>query len=143
MKVKLNFRITVLKPKQKQRSNNNGTVIEKTDGIVEELCDDSSTGVVYKVRLSDGRLFDIHPDSYETKGKRKVYAKDNKGKWFCYDRPIIADRIRFPKFYVPFKPGFAVKGSLVVYNNKLYYKITCCYNQNDERQCIEASVIND
>lgn len=132
----------VPKQKIKQKSNNNGTIIEKVEGVVEELCDDSSTGVVYKIRLSDDRLFDIHPDSYETKGKRKVYAKDNKGKWFCYDRPIIAERIKMPKSYFPFKAGFAVKGSIVVYDNKLYYKITCCYNQNDEKQCIEAS-LND
>lgn len=134
---KIKFNLILPKPiKQKQR-NNTTSIIQKVDGIVEE---DSSTGVC-KVRLNDGRLFDIHPDCYNTKGWRKIYAK-TKGDWFCYDRPILDDRIKMPSAYVPFKPGFATKGAIVSYNNNLVYKITKCYNPNDERQCIEAS-LND
>lgn len=104
--------------------------------MVEE---DSSTGVC-KIRLEDRRLFDIHPDCYNTEGWRKIYAKDANGNWFCYDRPILTDRIKMPAAYVPFKPKFATKGAIVSYNGNLVYRITKCYNPNDERQVIEASI---
>ena len=133
---KIKFNLILPRPvKQKQR-NNAVAIIEKVDGMVEE---DSSTGVC-KIRIGDGRLFDIHPDSYNTKGWRKIYAKTPKGEWFCYDRPILDDRIKMPNAYVPFKPNFATKGAIVSYNNNLVYKISKCYNPNDERQCIEASI---
>ena len=133
---KIKFNLILPKPiKQKQR-NNTTSIIQKVDGMVEE---DSSTGVC-RIRLNDGRLFDIHPDCYNTKGWRRIYAKTPKGEWFCYDRPILDDRIKMPAAYVPFKPEFATKGAIVSYNNNLVYKITKCYNPNDERQCMEAEV---
>ena len=133
---KIKFNLILPKPvKQKQR-NKAVAIIEKVDGMVEE---DSSTGVC-RIRLNDGRLFDIHPDSYDTKGWRRIYAKTPKGEWFCYDRPVLDDRIKMPSAYVPFKPEFATKGAVVSYNNNLVYKITKGYNPNDERQCIEASI---
>lgn len=136
----IKFNLIIPKPiKAKRRNNSSSAIIEQKDGIVIE-CEDSSTGVVYRVKLEDGRSFDIHPDSYNTKGWRKIYAKDSSGKWFCYDRPILDDRIKMPSAYVPFKPAFAVKGAIVSYNNNFVYKITKCYNPNDERQCIEASI---
>ena len=132
---KIKFNLILPKPiKQKQR-NNTTIIIQKVDGMVEE---DSSTGVC-RIRI-DGRLFDIHPDCYNTKGWRRIYAKTPKGEWFCYDRPILDDRIKMPAAYVPFKPEFATKGAIVSYNNNLVYKITKCYNPNDERQCMEAEV---
>lgn len=133
---KIKFNLILPKPiKQKQR-NNATSIIQKVDGMVEE---DSSTGVC-RIRLNDGRLFDIHPDNYDTKGWRKIYAKGIDGKWFCYDRPIVEDRRRMHPPYVTFKPNFATKGAIVSYNNNLVYKITKCYNPNDERQCMEAEV---
>lgn len=133
---KIKFNFILPKPiKQKQR-NNATSIIQKVDGMVEE---DSSTGVC-RIRLNDGRLFDIHPDCYNTKGWRRIYAKTSKGEWFCYDRPILDDRIKMPAAYVPFKPEFATKGAIVSYNGNLVYKITKCYNPNDERQCMEAEV---
>ena len=133
---KIKFNLILPRPvKQKQR-NKAVAIIEKVDGMVEE---DSSTGVC-RIKIGDGRLFDIHPDSYDTKGWRKIYAKTPKGEWFCYDRHILDDRIKMPSAYVPFKPNFATKGAIVSYNGNLVYKITKCYNPNDERQCIEASI---
>ena len=132
---KIKFNLILPKPiKQKQR-NNTTSIIQKVDGMVEE---DSSTGVC-RIRIN-GRLFDIHPDCYNTKGWIRIYAKTPKGEWFCYDRPILDDRIKMPAAYVPFKPEFATKGAIVSYNNNLVYKITKCYNPNDERQCMEAEV---
>ena len=55
---KIKFNLILPRPvKQKQR-NNAVAIIEKVDGMVEE---DSSTGVC-KIRIGDGRLFDIHPE---------------------------------------------------------------------------------
>lgn len=132
---KIKFNLIIPKPARPKRNKSNSGIIRKVDGIVIEE-NDSSTGVVYKVKTADGVIFPIHPDSYNTKGWRKIYAKAHNG-WFCWDRVILEDRIKAPAPYLPFKPGFAVKGAIV---EGFTYKITKCYNPNDERQCIEASL---
>lgn len=130
----------MVKPKPRRRRSSTTNVAKDVYGVVvEEDNQDSSTGVAYKILVGD-TTYNIHPDSYNCNGVRKVYAKDNRGKWFQYDRVIIEDRRSMPKAYIPFRPDYSVKGNILNVNGTLYFKIRYCYNNNDETQCAQALV---
>lgn len=102
------------------------TVLEKdADGVVIE---DSSTGEL-KVS-SKGQIYTIHPDSYKTRGKRRVYKKDDTSRWYEWDRPCFDDRSENGN-YVPFMPKLMVKGNIISKDNIQYFKVKVCWNKNN------------
>ena len=137
MKVKFNFNISI-KPKRQTRSPSNisYTVIEsKVEGLI-KLLEDMTFRVEYK-----GKLYKITQESYNTKGKKVLYAR----KLDCYGHriKIIRDTNNRAyvdtKHYVPFAAGLIAKGRIVKlpFSSELFH-IVSCYNAGDSESVIKA-----
>ena len=137
MKVKFNFNISI-KPKRQTRSPSNVsyTVIEaKVEGLI-KILEDMTFRVEYK-----GKLYKITQESYNTKGKKILYAR----KLDCYGHriKIIRDMDNRAyvdtKHYVPFAAGLIAKGRIVKlpFSGELFH-IVSCYSLGDAESVIKA-----
>ena len=137
MGLKFNFNIS-LKPKRQTRSPSNisYSVIEsKVEGLIKVL-EDMTFRVEYK-----GKLYKITQESYETKGKKVVYAR--RLDKFNHRIKIIRDsdsRSRLDiKHYVPFAAGLIAKGRIIKlpFTSELFH-IVSCYSLGDAESAIKA-----
>ena len=136
MKVKFNFNISI-KPKQtRSPSTISYTIVEsKVKGVV-KILEDMTFRVEYK-----GKLYKITQESYNTKGKKILYAR----KLDCYGHriKIIRDMDNRAyvdtKHYVPFAAGLIAKGRIVKlpFSSELFH-IVSCYNAGDSESVIKA-----
>lgn len=136
MKVKFNFNISI-KPKQTRNpSTISYTIVEsKVEGVV-KILEDMTFRVEYK-----GKLYKITQESYNTKGKKILYAR----KLDCYGHriKIIRDMDNrayvATKHYVPFAVGLIAKGRIVKlpFSSELFH-IVSCYNAGDSESVIKA-----
>lgn len=137
MKVKFNFNISI-KPKRQTRSPSNisYTVIEaKVEGLI-KILEDMTFRVEYK-----GKLYKITQESYNTKGKKILYAR----KLDCYGHRIkiirdIDNRAYVDtRHYVPFAAGLIAKGRIVKlpFSGELFH-IVSCYSLGDTESVIKA-----
>lgn len=137
MGLKFNFNIS-LKPKRQTRSPSSlsYTVIEsKVEGLV-KLLPDMTFRVEYK-----GKLYKITQESYNTKGKKVLYAR----KLDCYGHriKIIRDNDNRAyvdtKHYVPFAAGLIAKGRIVKlpFSSELFH-IVSCYSLGDSESVVKA-----
>lgn len=137
MKVKFNFNISI-KPKRQTRSPSSVsyTVIEaKVEGLI-KILEDMTFRVEYK-----GKLYKITQESYNTKGKKILYAR----KLDCYGHriKIIRDMDNRAyvdtKHYVPFAAGLIAKGRIVKlpFSGELFH-IVSCYSLGDAESVIKA-----
>lgn len=137
MKVKFNFNISI-KPKRQTRSPSSVsyTVIEaKVEGLI-RILEDMTFRVEYK-----GKLYKITQESYNTKGKKILYAR----KLDCYGHriKIIRDMDNRAyvdtKHYVPFAAGLIAKGRIVKlpFSGELFH-IVSCYSLGDAESVIKA-----
>lgn len=137
MKVKFNFNISI-KPKRQTRSPSNVsyTVIEaKVEGLI-KILEDMTFRVEYK-----GKLYKITQESYNTKGKKILYAR----KLDCYGHRIkiirnIDNRAYVDtRHYVPFAAGLIAKGRIVKlpFSGELFH-IVSCYSLGDAESVIKA-----
>lgn len=137
MKVKFNFNISI-KPKRQTRSPSNVsyTVIEaKVEGLI-KILEDMTFRVEYK-----GKLYKITQESYNTKGKKILYAR----KLDCYGHriKIIRDMDNRAyvdtRHYVPFAAGLIAKGRIVKlpFSGELFH-IVSCYSLGDAESVIKA-----
>ena len=137
MKVKFNFNISI-KPKRQTRSPSNVsyTVIEaKVEGLI-KILEDMTFRVEYK-----GKLYKITQESYNTKGKKILYAR----KLDCYGHRIkiirdIDNRAYVDtRHYVPFAAGLIAKGRIVKlpFSGELFH-IVSCYSLGDTESVIKA-----
>lgn len=137
MKVKFNFNISI-KPKRQTRSPSNVsyTVIEaKVEGLI-KILEDMTFRVEYK-----GKLYKITQESYNTKGKKILYAR----KLDCYGHRIkiirdIDNRAYVDtKHYVPFAAGLIAKGRIVKlpFSGELFH-IVSCYSLGDAESVVKA-----
>lgn len=137
MKVKFNFNISI-KPKRQTRSPSSVsyTVIEaKVEGLI-KILEDMTFRVEYK-----GKLYKITQESYNTKGKKILYAR----KLDCYGHriKIIRDMDNRAyvdtKYYVPFAAGLIAKGRIVKlpFSGELFH-IVSCYSLGDAESVIKA-----
>ena len=136
---KFNFNIS-LKPKRANKSpakpSISYVVIEsKVEGLI-KLLEDMTFRVEYK-----GKLYKITTESYETKGKKILYARrlDN----YCHRIKIIRDTDNRAhvdiKHYVPFAAGLIAKGRIVKlpFSSELFH-IVSCYSLGDSESVIKA-----
>lgn len=137
MALKFNFNVS-LKPKSKTRSPSkiSYTVIEpKVEGLVKLLQD-----MTFRVEYN-GKLYKITNESYETRGKRILYAR----RLDCYGHriKIIRDNDNRAavdtKHYVPFAAGLIAKGRIVKlpFSSELFH-IVSCYSLGDSESVIKA-----
>ena len=137
MKVKFNFNISI-KPKRQTRSPSSVsyTVIEaKVEGLI-KILEDMTFRVEYK-----GKLYKITQESYNTKGKKILYAR----KLDCYGHriKIIRDMDNRAyvntKHYVPFAAGLIAKGRIVKlpFSGELFH-IVSCYSLGDAESVVKA-----
>lgn len=137
MKVKFNFNISI-KPKRQTRSPSNVsyTVIEaKVEGLI-KILEDMTFRVEYK-----GKLYKITQESYNTKGKKILYAR----KLDCYGHRIkiirdIDNRAYVDtRHYVPFAAGLIAKGRIVKlpFSGELFH-IVSCYSLGDAESVVKA-----
>lgn len=137
MKVKFNFNISI-KPKRQTRSPSNVsyTVIEaKVEGLI-KILEDMTFRVEYK-----GKLYKITQESYNTKGKKILYAR----KLDCYGHRIkiirdIDNRAYVDtRHYVPFAAGLIAKGRIVKlpFSGELFH-IVSCYSLGDTESVVKA-----
>ena len=137
MKVKFNFNISI-KPKRQTRSPSNVsyTVIEaKVEGLI-KILEDMTFRVEYK-----GKLYKITQESYNTKGKKILYAR----KLDCYGHRIkiirdIDNRAYVDtRHYVPFAAGLIAKGRIVKlpFSGELFH-IVSCYSLSDTESVVKA-----
>ncbi len=136
MKVKFNFNISI-KPKQtRSPSTISYTIVEsKVEGVV-KIIEDMTFRVEYK-----GKLYKITQESYNTKGKKILYAR----KLDCYGHriKIIRDMDNRAyvdtKHYVPFAAGLIAKGRIVKlpFSSELFH-IVSCYNAGDSESVVKA-----
>ena len=137
MKVKFNFNISI-KPKRQTRSPSNVsyTVIEaKVEGLI-KILEDMTFRVEYK-----GKLYKITQESYNTKGKKILYAR----KLDCYGHriKIIRDMDNRAyvdtRHYVPFAAGLIAKGRIVKlpFSGELFH-IVSCYSLGDTESVVKA-----
>ena len=137
MALKFNFNIS-LKPKRQTRSPSNisYSVIEsKVEGLIKVL-EDMTFRVEYK-----GKLYKITQESYNTKGKKILYAR----KLDCYGHriKIIRDMDNRAyvdtKHYVPFAAGLIAKGRIVKlpFSSELFH-IVSCYSLGDSESVVKA-----
>lgn len=137
MKVKFNFNISI-KPKRQTRSPSSVsyTIIEaKVEGLI-KILEDMTFRVEYK-----GKLYKITQESYNTKGKKILYAR----KLDCYGHriKIIRDMDNRAyvdtKHYVPFAAGLIAKGRIVKlpFSGELFH-IVSCYSLGDAESVIKA-----
>lgn len=137
MKVKFNFNISI-KPKRQTRSPSNisYSVIEsKAEGII-KILEDLTFRVEYK-----GKLYKITQESYNTKGKRVLYAR--RLDKYHHRIKIIRDTNNREavdtKYYVPFAAGLIAKGRIVKlpFSSELFH-IVSCYNAGDSESVVKA-----
>ena len=136
MKVKFNFNISI-KPKQtRSPSTISYTIVEsKVEGVV-KILEDMTFRVEYK-----GKLYKITQESYNTKGKKILYAR----KLDCYGHRIkiirdIDNRAYVDtRHYVPFAAGLIAKGRIVKlpFSGELFH-IVSCYSLGDAESVIKA-----
>ena len=137
MKLKFNFNISI-KPKKQNKSPSNisYTVIEsKVEGII-KLLEDLTFRVEYK-----GKLYKITKESYNTKGKKILYAR--KLDKFNHRVKIIRDSDNRAavdsRYYLPFAAGLIAKGRIVKlpFSSELFH-IVSCYSLGDSESVIKA-----
>lgn len=135
--VKFNFNISI-KPKRQTRSPSaiSYVVIEsKVEGII-KLLEDMTFRVEYK-----GKLYKITQESYETKGRKILYAR--RLDKFNHRIKIIRDSDNRAhvdtKHYVPFAAGLIAKGRIVKlpFSSELFH-IVSCYSLGDSESVIKA-----
>ena len=137
MKVKFNFNISI-KPKRQTRSSSNVsyTVIEaKVEGLI-KILEDMTFRVEYK-----GKLYKITQESYNTKGRKVLYAR----KLDCYGHRIKINRdidnraYVDTRHYVPFAAGLIAKGRIVKlpFSGELFH-IVSCYSLGDTESVVKA-----
>ena len=136
MKVKFNFNVSI-KPKQtRSPSTISYTIVEaKAEGVV-KILEDMTFRVEYK-----GRLYKITKESYNTKGKKVLYAR--KLDYYGHRIKIIRDTDNRAyvntNHYVPFAAGLIAKGRIVKlpFSSELFH-IVSCYNAGDSESVIKA-----
>lgn len=137
--LKFNFNVS-LKPKRASRSPSKSTisytVIEsKVEGII-KLLEDMTFRVEYK-----GKLYKITSESYNTKGKKILYARrlDNYGHRIKVIRDSDSRYEVDTKHYVPFAAGLIAKGRIVKlpFSSELFH-IVSCYSLGDSESVIKA-----
>lgn len=119
---KLKLNVLHTEHKRRQQTIIKRTLEKSVNGVIIE---DPSTGV-YKVEFNK-KVYDIHPYSYKTLGKRRVYRKIN-NEWIEYDRPCIEDRFDKPG-WIPFRTNYSVIGNVIQEGDNIYFKIRTCYNK--------------
>lgn len=133
---KFNFNVSS-KPKKQTRSPSLSYVVieSKIEGLI-KLLEDMTFRVEYK-----GKLYKITSESYETKGKKVLYAR--KLDKYGHRIKIIRDqdsRSRVDsRYYVPFAAGLIAKGRLVKppLSGELFH-IVSCYSLEDSESVIKA-----
>lgn len=137
MKVKFNFNISI-KPKRQTRSPSNVsyTVIEaKVEGLI-KILEDMTFRVEYK-----GKLYKITQESYNTKGKKILYARklDYYGHRIKIIRDIDNRAYVDTRHYVPFAAGLIAKGRIVKlpFSGELFH-IVSCYSLGDTESVVKA-----
>lgn len=137
--LKFNFNVS-LKPKRATRSPSKTsisyTVIEaKVEGVV-KLLEDMTFRVEYK-----GKLYKITSESYNTKGKKILYARrlDKYGHRIKIIRDSDNRAYVDTKHYVPFAAGLIAKGRIVKlsFSSELFH-IVSCYSHGDSESVIKA-----
>lgn len=135
--VKFNFNISI-KPKRQTRSPSaiSYVVIEsKVEGVI-KLLEDMTFRVEYK-----GKLYKITQESYETKGRKILYAR--RLDKFNHRIKIIRDSDNRAhvdtRHYVPFAAGLIAKGRIVKlpFSSELFH-IVSCYSLGDSESVIKA-----
>lgn len=138
--VKFNFNVSIKPKRQNTRSPSKTaisyTVIEsKVEGIV-RLLEDMTFRVEYK-----GKLYKITSESYETKGKKVLYAR--RLDKYNHRIKIIRDTDNRAhvdtKYYVPFAAGLIAKGRIVKlpFSSELFH-IVSCYSLGDSESVMKA-----
>ncbi len=136
---KFNFNIS-LKPKRANKSPTKPSisyvVIEsKVEGLI-KLLEDMTFRVEYK-----GKLYKITSESYETKGKKILYARrlDNYGHRIKIIRDTDNRAHVDTKHYVPFAAGLIAKGRIVKlpFSSELFH-IVSCYSLGDSESVVKA-----
>ena len=137
MKVKFNFNISI-KPKRQTRSPSSisYTVVEtKVEGLI-KILEDMTFRVEYK-----GKLYKITQESYNTKGKRILYARklDDYGHRIKIIRDCDNRAYVDTKHYVPFAAGLIAKGRIVKlpFSGELFH-IVSCYSLGDSESVVKA-----
>lgn len=133
---KFNFNVSNKSKKQTRSPSISYVVIEsKIEGLI-KLLEDMTFRVEYK-----GKLYKITKESYETKGKKVLYAR--KLDKFGHRIKIIRDQDNRAsvnsKHYVPFAAGLIAKGRLVKLplSTELFH-IVSCYSVGDSESVIKA-----
>lgn len=136
---KFNFNIS-LKPKRANKSpakpSISYVVIEsKVEGLI-KLLEDMTFRVEYK-----GKLYKITSESYETKGKKILYARrlDKYGHRIKIIRDTDNRAHVDIKHYVPFAAGLIAKGRIVKlpFSSELFH-IVSCYSLGDSESVVKA-----
>ena len=133
---KFNFNLSA-KPKKQTRSPSiSYAVIEsKIEGLV-KLLEDMTFRVEYK-----GKLYKITAESYETKGKKVLYARrlDKYGHRIKIIRDQDSRSHVDSRWYVPFAAGLIAKGRLVKLplSGELFH-IVSCYSLGDSESVVKA-----
>ena len=136
---KFNFNIS-LKPKRANKSPTKPSisyvVIEsKVEGLI-KLLEDMTFRVEYK-----GKLYKITSESYETKGKKILYARrlDKYGHRIKIIRDTDNRAHVDIKHYVPFAAGLIAKGRIVKlpFSSELFH-IVSCYSLGDSESVVKA-----
>lgn len=137
MGFKFNFNVS-LKPKRATRSPSNISYIvieSKVEGLI-KLLEDMTFRVEYK-----GKLYKITQESYDTKGKKILYAR--RLDEYNHRIKIIRDTDNRAyvdtKHYVPFAAGLIAKGRIVKlpFSSELFH-IVSCYSPSDSESVIKA-----
>lgn len=133
---KFNFNVANKIKKQVSSPSLSYVVIEsKIEGLV-KLLEDMTFRVEY-----NGKLYKITTESYETKGKKVLYAR--KLDEYGHRIKIIRDQDNRAavdtKHYVPFAAGLIAKGRLVKLplSSELFH-IVSCYSLGDSESVIKA-----
>lgn len=133
---KFNFNIS-LKPKRQTRSPSiSYTVIEsKVEGVI-RLLEDGTFRVEY-----NKKLYKITQESYNTKGKKTLYARrlDKYGHRIKIIRDIDSRDAVDTRYYVPFSAGLIAKGRIVKlpFSSELFH-IVSCYSLSDTESAVKA-----
>lgn len=137
MGLKFNFNISI-KPKRQTRSPSSisYTVVEtKVEGLI-KILEDMTFRVEYK-----GKLYKITQESYNTKGKRILYARklDDYGHRIKIIRDCDNRAYVDTKHYVPFAAGLIAKGRIVKlpFSGELFH-IVSCYSLGDSESVVKA-----
>ena len=137
MALKFNFNIS-LKPKRQTRSPSNisYSVIEtKVEGLIRVLAD-----MTFRVEYK-GKLYKITQESYNTKGKKVLYARklDSYGHRIKIIRDVNNRASVDIRHYVPFAAGLIAKGRIVKlpFSSELFH-IVSCYSLGDSESVVKA-----